>query len=561
MPNHNGRKNGRKNGNGRRNSNAKLVSNALGALQKEYMMVGRTRVRAWDAWLVIGLMIGILAGILFVANRSGEFEKGEAIVTQAGPVSVFLDPASPSSRNIAPGATNVEFLRFKVVNNTKQAIQVSGFSVRFQGSAKSTDIPMATVWSGTTKLVETRTYTQDGNVLAIFFKPDGVPFSNIPAGTSKVFTVKANISTTARIGATAAFNLYGFNFSPGGISEGLPVIGNTMTIAPRIIVKSPNGGESWQVGSTHKVTWSGATAADRFVDVTIALLSADKSTHIANIAVGTPNDGSVDWTIPSSILPGKYIVRVACIHNCNYLTNPTFDDSNATFNIVAAAPSVTVISPNGGETWVAGRSYELKFNVKNPPAGSKFVKLLLLETVSSGSLTELATIAPLDYSSDYTWLWPIPAGTMPSQYRIFADLYKGTPGYETLISSDESNAPFNIMTGPVSLSALSVATIIGADETVLVLVEAEDRTDISSGPVITSFSASSGPPSTIINITGSGFSNIDNVIYFGVDIVASVPSGDGRTLSFAVPSVPSDVYFVGVITASGPSNIINFTVE
>lgn len=82
-----------------------------------------------------------------------------------------------------------------------------------------------------------------------------------------------------------------------------------------------------------------------------------------------------------------------------------------------------------------------------------------------------------------------------------------------------------------------------------------------SPPVITSLSSSGGPSGTRVTIHGSGFSAVDNVIYFGVDIVASIPSTDGRTLSFVVPSIPSDVYFVGVITVSGVSNIINFSVE
>ena len=55
-----------------------LVEKALEALKKDFVVVGKTRVRSWHAWLVIGLATGIVAGIIFVANQSGEFEKSSA---------------------------------------------------------------------------------------------------------------------------------------------------------------------------------------------------------------------------------------------------------------------------------------------------------------------------------------------------------------------------------------------------------------------------------------------------------------------------------------------------
>lgn len=52
------KKNGRKNG--RRSEYKKFAA----ALNKEQFILGRTRVRSWDAWLVIILMLGIFTGII-----------------------------------------------------------------------------------------------------------------------------------------------------------------------------------------------------------------------------------------------------------------------------------------------------------------------------------------------------------------------------------------------------------------------------------------------------------------------------------------------------------------
>ncbi|MDO8522827.1 MAG: glycosyl hydrolase [bacterium] len=55
-----------------------LISKALQTLEREYVAVGKTRVRAWHAWLSIGVAVGILIGIMLVANRSGELTVGLA---------------------------------------------------------------------------------------------------------------------------------------------------------------------------------------------------------------------------------------------------------------------------------------------------------------------------------------------------------------------------------------------------------------------------------------------------------------------------------------------------
>ncbi|OGF67235.1 hypothetical protein A3I27_04550 [Candidatus Giovannonibacteria bacterium RIFCSPLOWO2_02_FULL_43_11b] len=70
-----------------KNSNGKLVQNTLKSLEREFVVVGKTRVRSWHAWLAIGIAVGISAGILFVANRSGEF--GAGMAASLAPIGAF----------------------------------------------------------------------------------------------------------------------------------------------------------------------------------------------------------------------------------------------------------------------------------------------------------------------------------------------------------------------------------------------------------------------------------------------------------------------------------------
>ena len=65
------------------NENPKVdrtIDRILGSLKKEYVIMGSTHVKAWQAWLLVGLAAGILIGIILVANRGGEFEAGKASV-------------------------------------------------------------------------------------------------------------------------------------------------------------------------------------------------------------------------------------------------------------------------------------------------------------------------------------------------------------------------------------------------------------------------------------------------------------------------------------------------
>src|SRR3989344_3582136 len=85
------------------NSNEKLVQNTLKTLGKEFVVVGKTRVRSWHAWLAIGLAIGISAGILYVANCSGEFEQGTA--QTVSPTSYVLTISQTPRATVGLGRT------------------------------------------------------------------------------------------------------------------------------------------------------------------------------------------------------------------------------------------------------------------------------------------------------------------------------------------------------------------------------------------------------------------------------------------------------------------------
>jgi protocatechuate 3,4-dioxygenase beta subunit len=119
------------------------------------------------------------------------------------------------------------------------------------------------------------------------------------------------------------------------------------TTTPTLTITSPNGGESWRVGTAHTITW---VKTGNVPNVKIEYTVNGGSSWLVIIA-GTPNTGSYPWAVPNNP-SGQCKVRVSDIDN-----NPT-DMSNAVFSI-EPLPTLTLISPNGGETWQAGTAHDI----------------------------------------------------------------------------------------------------------------------------------------------------------------------------------------------------------
>ena len=99
--------------------------------------------------------------------------------------------------------------------------------------------------------------------------------------------------------------------------------------APVIIVTSPNGGESWVVGSSHEITWvSGGGVGDVKIEYT-----TDYSTTWVEIVGSTANDGTYTWIVPDAV-SNVCLIRISEAEDAD----PS-DTSDMIFSIVAASDS------------------------------------------------------------------------------------------------------------------------------------------------------------------------------------------------------------------------------
>jgi RHS repeat-associated protein len=121
-------------------------------------------------------------------------------------------------------------------------------------------------------------------------------------------------------------------------------------LAPTITVTYSNGGETFYQGSTMPISWStvGIGASE---NISIEIVQGANTIAYQVIASPISNSGLFNWNILSSFAAGSYRIK---IYRTNTASGIIVDYSDATFTI--AAPTLTVILPNGGETYSMGNT-------------------------------------------------------------------------------------------------------------------------------------------------------------------------------------------------------------
>jgi len=176
-----------------------------------------------------------------------------------------------------------------------------------------------------------------------------------------------------------------------------------------ISVVSPDGGETWPAGSMQTIRWTCTGNPGPYVKIEL-LKGGVVNRIIKSFALkGTGGTGSCNWTIPANQAPGAdYRIRVTSTTNGAYT-----DTSVSDFTI--AAPTVTVVSPNSGETWPAGSMYTIRWNYTGNPGPYLKIELLKGGVVSR----TIAWSAWKGSGGSGSRNWTIPANQVPgTDYRI-----------------------------------------------------------------------------------------------------------------------------------------------
>ncbi len=183
------------------------------------------------------------------------------------------------------------------------------------------------------------------------------------------------------------------------------------TIAARMAVTYPNGGENLQVGSNQNITW---TAPSGVIQVKIEY-STNGGSSWTTIASGVPNNGIYAWETPNTP-SAQCRVKVS-----DYNNSSITDMSDSDFRIVSG---VTVVSPNGGEQLRVGRIHYINWTA---PSGIYKVNI---EYSTNGGSTWTSITSYGGWPNRLIYGWNVP-NTPSTQCRVrISDADNATTVYD-----------------------------------------------------------------------------------------------------------------------------------
>ena len=205
-----------------------------------------------------------------------------------------------------------------------------------------------------------------------------------------------------------------------------------------ITVTSPNGGESWQRGTTHTITWSYTGSPGSSVKIMLVKGSTEVGTITSSTSIGSSGTGSYTWPISADGLTGgDFKISVQST------SQSTIRDSGNNYFTVTpvgttTTPSITVTSPDGGESWQRGTTPTVTWSYTGSPGST--VRIVLLKAG-----TEVGTIissTSIGSSGKGSCTWPISSdGLTGSDFTVSVQ--------STSLSSirDSGNNYFTITSG------------------------------------------------------------------------------------------------------------------
>ena len=199
----------------------------------------------------------------------------------------------------------------------------------------------------------------------------------------------------SEVGGTSGFGEYSIAYS------------NTPPAVDSITVSAPNGGESWDAGglTTRNITWSYLGDSTAFVKIELLKAGSVVSTISSSTSIANK---TYSWQIPANLTPeSDYKIRITSTGN------GVTDTSDGNFTITAPVPaSLSLASPNGGETWRTRGNQAIRWSFTGNPGGSLKIELLkggaLFKTITSGANTT---------TGSYNWKPPANM-TTGTDYRI-----------------------------------------------------------------------------------------------------------------------------------------------
>jgi hypothetical protein len=224
--------------------------------------------------------------------------------------------------------------------------------------------------------------------------------SSTSAGTSGTGSYAWTIPNAQSTGSYTVTVTALANADFSNTSSSFSIAGPTIS---KVSVSSTNG--TLTAGQKYTISWS-YTGNPGNVKI-VLLQGSTTSTIKSSTSVGQNNTGSYNWTVPNTQSTGSnYQVTVTA------LANSSCSATSSSFAI--SGPTITVTSPNGGETWTAGQKYTIKWTYTGNPG---HLSIELLNGTAVPQTIKSSASAGANGSGAYNWTIPKNQAA-GSSYRI-----------------------------------------------------------------------------------------------------------------------------------------------
>jgi len=321
------------------------------------------------------------------------------------------------------------------------------------------------------------------------------------SATSYSWTIPNEISANCKVRVSDASNS-ALNDESNAIFSIIP---------PYVTVTAPNGGESWNIGTSHNITWT----SEGVTNVKLEYSTNTGTGWNEIIASTAASAGTYSWTIPNAPST-NCLVKVS-----EAVSGTPNDQSNGVFTI--PPPTITVTAPNGGEIYGTNSSQ----NITWTSIGVSNVKI----EYSTNNGSDWIEISASTTASLGTYSWTVP-NTPSTNCLVKISDVGGTP-------SDQSNSRFTITTGMV-------------------------RVKTPNGGESWAASTKNSITWTSINVDNIKIEYTTNNGGEWIEIIASTPAASG-SYQWSVPNTPSGTCKVRINSVADPGFIDpsnkTFTIE
>jgi|GEM_PF-4623963 len=208
----------------------------------------------------------------------------------------------------------------------------------------------------------------------------------------------------------------------------------TISAGPPFTVEVPNGGETWQQGSSQTIRWDYTGSPGSYVKIELLKAGVVSRTISSSTSRGSGGSGSKSWTVPSTLTLGDdYRIRITSTSNATKT-----DTSNADFTI-SAGPPLKVVYPNGGENWEQGSAQTITWSYTGSPGSH--VKIELLKGTTVNRVIKDSTSSGSGGSGSYKW-------TVPYNKALGSDYKVRITSTSKSTYKDTSDANFTVSAGP-----------------------------------------------------------------------------------------------------------------